>query len=130
MAGLDPPASGSSPSHRSPHRACRERARRHRHDWVLRDTDGKSHRVPIRGTLSCNNGDALVTAAVAGTGLVLQPGFLVADEIADGRLVPVLASYKTRQFFVQSLTIPTAYPRKDIAKLSEFLFETMRLVNY
>ncbi|MGY4623325.1 LysR family transcriptional regulator [Bradyrhizobium sp. USDA 4486] len=118
------------PTDLSKHNCLRYTSAEHGHDWVLRDADGKSHRVPIRGTLSCNNGDALVAAAVAGTGLVLQPSFLVADEIADGRLVPVLACYKTRQFFVQSLTIPTARPRKDIAKLSEFLFETMRLEKY
>ncbi|MBR0784764.1 LysR family transcriptional regulator [Bradyrhizobium iriomotense] len=112
------------------HNCLRYTSAEHGHDWVLRDADGKAHRVPIKGSLSCNNGDALVAAAVAGTGLVLQPYFLVADELADGRLVQLLSSYKTKQFSVQLVTIPTARPRADIAKLSDFLFEAMRPAKY
>jgi DNA-binding transcriptional LysR family regulator len=45
--------------------------------------------VPVSGTLKANNGDALVAAAVAGDGIVYQPRFLVAREIAEGLLVPL-----------------------------------------
>ena len=100
----------------------------HGHDWILRDGEGKAYRVPIRGALSCNNGDALVAAAVAGAGLVLQPYFLVADELVNGRLVRVLGSYKTKQFSVQLVTIPTACPRREVAKLSQFLYDSLRLM--
>ncbi len=45
--------------------------------------------VPVKGNLKANNGDALVAAAIAGQGIVYQPTFLVAQEIAGGLLVPV-----------------------------------------
>jgi DNA-binding transcriptional LysR family regulator len=50
--------------------------------------DGKS-KVAVKGTLKANNGDALVTAAVAGQGIVYQPTFLVSREIEAGLLVPL-----------------------------------------
>lgn len=51
-------------------------------------SDGKA-RVAVRGSLKANNGDALVTAAVAGQGIVYQPTFLVAHELRSGALVPI-----------------------------------------
>lgn len=48
--------------------------------------DGKAT-AQVQGTLKANNGDALVAAAVAGLGIIYQPSFLVAREVAAGRLV-------------------------------------------
>ncbi len=45
--------------------------------------------VAVRGTLQANNGDALVTAALGGQGIIYQPTFLVSREIAAGQLVPL-----------------------------------------
>ena len=45
--------------------------------------------APVSGRLRANNGDALVAAAVAGEGIVYQPTFLVAREIAAGLLVAI-----------------------------------------
>ena len=43
--------------------------------------------VPVSGNLRADNGGALVAAAVAGQGLIYQPTFLLADDLAAGRLV-------------------------------------------
>lgn len=51
--------------------------------------DEKKISVPVSGSLKANNGDALVAAAIAGQGIVCQPTFLVAREIAVGSLVPI-----------------------------------------
>lgn len=50
--------------------------------------DGKAS-VAVKGSLKVNNGDVLVAAAAAGQGIVYQPTFLVAREIAAGLLVPL-----------------------------------------
>lgn len=42
--------------------------------------------VPISGNFQASNGDALVTAALAGQGLIYEPTFLIGDEIRAGRL--------------------------------------------
>jgi DNA-binding transcriptional LysR family regulator len=43
--------------------------------------------VRVSGNLRANNGDALLAAALAGQGIIHQPSFIVADDLAAGRLV-------------------------------------------
>lgn len=43
--------------------------------------------VPVKGNLMANNGDALLTAAIAGQGVIYQPSFIVDEAIKQGRLV-------------------------------------------
>ncbi|MGI9411627.1 MAG: LysR family transcriptional regulator [Hyphomicrobiaceae bacterium] len=71
--------------------------------------------VPISGTLQANNGDVLVTAAVAGQGIIYQPVFLVRKEIVDGGLVQLELDQPT----VALDGIYAAYPadRKPPAKV-------------
>ncbi len=45
--------------------------------------------VQVNGNLRANNADALVAAAIGGQGIICQPVFLVAREIAAGSLVPI-----------------------------------------
>jgi DNA-binding transcriptional LysR family regulator len=54
-------------------------------EWAF-GTDGRI-KVPVKGNLRVNNGDALVAAALAGLGLIYEPTFLVGDELRAGRLV-------------------------------------------
>lgn len=51
--------------------------------------------IAVRGSLESNNGDALAIAAVGGMGIVYQPAFLVADDIAAGRLVALDLDHPT-----------------------------------
>lgn len=64
--------------------------------WILRCKDGPSPvAVPPRPTLLCDNAGALHDAALAGLGVACLPTFLIADDIASGRLsllLPDLAS--------------------------------------
>ncbi|MRJ42224.1 LysR family transcriptional regulator [Idiomarina sp. FenBw--71] len=43
--------------------------------------------VPVTGNLMCNNGDALLAAAVKGQGIIYQPNFIVSEALASGALV-------------------------------------------
>jgi DNA-binding transcriptional LysR family regulator len=47
------------------------------------------YQVRIAGSLRANNGDALRAAAIAGLGIIYEPTFIVADDIAAGLLVPL-----------------------------------------
>ncbi|EWY36351.1 LysR family transcriptional regulator [Skermanella stibiiresistens SB22] len=62
-------------------------------DWTLIDRAGVETTVRVGGTLSANNGDALVAAAVGGLGIVRQPTFIIGDALRDGRLVEILTEY-------------------------------------
>lgn len=63
------------------------------HVWRLGRGGEKAH-VAVGGPLCSNNGEVLMAAAMAGSGLILQPAFLVAGHLASGRLVPVLAQWQ------------------------------------
>lgn len=61
--------------------------------WRFRDRHGATEDVPVAGRFTMSNGVALRQCAVAGLGLSLLPRWNVAEEIAEGTLVPVLERY-------------------------------------
>lgn len=54
--------------------------------WAFEGTGGIKA-TPIKARLAANNGDVLATAAIEGAGIALLPEFIVAEALADGRLV-------------------------------------------
>lgn len=52
--------------------------------------------APVRSRISLNNGEAIRDFVVAGLGLGILPGFLVAKELATGALVRVLPDIESR----------------------------------
>jgi len=60
--------------------------------WMLA-VEGKTEMVPVRGRYLANNGDVLRDAALTGLGLVQLPTFIIADDLASGRLVPIMPAY-------------------------------------
>jgi DNA-binding transcriptional LysR family regulator len=70
-------------------------------DWVLIGPDGGEVSVRVSGTMTANNGHALMAAAVAGQGIIRQPTFIVGDALRAGELVEVLPNY--------AMHGPTAY---------------------
>ncbi|MEN7341289.1 MAG: LysR substrate-binding domain-containing protein [Pseudomonadota bacterium] len=61
---------------------------------------------PIRCAMWSNNGEALLTAAIAGCGITLLPEFIAGNAIADGRLVAILPDEPPTP-----LAISMLYPR-------------------
>ncbi|AEK63015.1 LysR family transcriptional regulator [Collimonas fungivorans] len=69
---------------------------RHHDHWHLLGPDDEFCKVTVKGRFSSNQGSALRNAALHGAGIVLQPEVLLADDIAAGRLVPVLPAWSYR----------------------------------
>jgi DNA-binding transcriptional LysR family regulator len=65
-----------------------------RDEWPFETEAGESFTVGVRGNIEIDNGEALRTAALAGAGVIYVPVDLVAEDIADGRLVEVLAGWR------------------------------------
>jgi DNA-binding transcriptional LysR family regulator len=66
--------------------------------WSFSDQkNGKAEVIRISGRLLANSGDALLAFALKDTGIVLAPDYLVADELAAGRLIRLLPEYKTQE---------------------------------
>jgi DNA-binding transcriptional LysR family regulator len=65
-----------------------------RHDrWRLVGPEGEVCAVTVRGRFTANQGNALRIAALHGVGIVLQPEVVLADDLAAGRLLPVLPAW-------------------------------------
>ncbi|WP_245767955.1 LysR family transcriptional regulator [Stigmatella erecta] len=83
-------------------------SRTRRQGWRFRADDGSWVKAPGRSRLRMDSGEALRDAAVAGLGIAFLPDFLVAEDVAAGRLrqvlptldagdVEILAIYPTRR---------------------------------
>jgi DNA-binding transcriptional LysR family regulator len=60
--------------------------------WPFR-RDGQDLVLAVRGGIEANNGETLAQLAAAGAGVARVGAFSVADDIAAGRLVPILEAY-------------------------------------
>jgi DNA-binding transcriptional LysR family regulator len=60
--------------------------------WPLID-EGVERTIPPTGNVQASDGDALRTLALSGVGLVRLVSFMVEDDIAANRLVPVLEAF-------------------------------------
>ncbi len=74
--------------------------------------------ITVKGLLESNDGQVLRTAALDGLGILIQPTYILYDDIVAGRLVPVLDDWD-----LPRLTINLAYPsRKHLsAKVRTFI---------
>lgn len=61
--------------------------------WTFIGSGGELIAVPVSGKLMVDNGEALLVAARAGMGILLQSSELVRDDIAAGRLVEILPEF-------------------------------------
>ena len=79
---------------------------------------GETVTITAKGLLESNDGQILRTAALDGLGILVQPTYIVYDDIVAGRLVPLLDAWD-----LPPLTINLAYPsRKHLsAKVRTFI---------
>lgn len=80
--------------------------------------DGEATTVHIKGVLESNDGQVLRAAALDGLGILIQPVYILYDDIVAGRLVPLLDDWD-----LPRLTVNIAYPsRKHLsAKVRTFI---------
>lgn len=89
---------------------------RERSHWRL-ERNGRTHEVPVDGSFVANNGDALRLAAVDGAGIILQPSFIVGEDVRAGRLQVVLPEYK-----VADLALYAVYAHRQYLSAKVRLF--------
>lgn len=72
-------------------------------EWRFRDAHRQPYVVPVRGNLTCSDGSTLRRAALAGVGLVVAPLFMVARDVAAGRLELVLEGTRRAEIGIYAL---------------------------
>lgn len=84
-------------------------SRTRRQSWRFRAADGTWLKSPGRSRLRLDSGEAIRDAAVAGLGIALLPDFLIADDLAAGRLQQVLPSLDAGDVEIMAI-----YPSKRL----------------
>lgn len=76
-------------------------------EWRFEGPEGKTQSVRVQGNLLTSSADALRLLAIGGHGLLMAPTFLIADDLANGRLVQPLPHLRGVE-----LTISAVYPHR------------------
>lgn len=77
--------------------------------------------VKVKPRLWTNNGDTAVATAEAAGGIQLQPDFLVASQLAAGRLVEVLAQYRAMELGIYAVYPTRKFVLPKVRALLAFL---------
>jgi DNA-binding transcriptional LysR family regulator len=86
---------------------------------------GRTVAVPVRGRLVVNNGQALLAAALAGAGIVVQADTLLDAPIARGELVELLAGWTLPSRTLHLVRLPEARPSAKLRTFVDFAVERL-----
>jgi DNA-binding transcriptional LysR family regulator len=95
-------------------------------EWALYD-GGTPFHWPENARFACNQGDGLRQAALRGIGLIMQPEVLLADAIAEGRLVPILEHCLPAPRPVHLVYAPDRRQLPKLARFTEFVVRNLGL---
>ena len=94
-------------------------------EWTFSGPRGQES-VRINSWLRTNNGDTCRAAALDHQGIVLQPDFLVGEDLRQGRLVELLPGYKASELGIYAVYPSRKYLPLKIRRLVDFLAEALR----
>jgi DNA-binding transcriptional LysR family regulator len=95
-------------------------------EWRLQGPNGI---VSVRSTgiIKADNGDLLRQAAVAGSGLIFQPWFIVEEDVRAGRLERVLEEYTSEELGIYAVYPSRRYLSAKVRTFVDFIFEELQL---
>ncbi|MEO1473606.1 MAG: LysR family transcriptional regulator [Pseudomonadota bacterium] len=91
--------------------------------WHYTGPDGTPGDIEMPVGLRSTSGDFLREAAMAGHGVIIEPGFILCDAIRDGHLVQVLEDYKWPSLSLYAVYPPTRHLPARTRALIDFLAE-------
>jgi DNA-binding transcriptional LysR family regulator len=92
----------------------------HSTSWPLA---GTAHPMKVRAALKVNHGSALRAAAACGAGIVLQPDYVLDDDLRTGALVRVLARWCPPALPVHLVFAPQRPPAPKLRTWIDFVVE-------
>lgn len=87
------------------------------------ERSGKAMKVKVSGPICANSGEFLRDAAIKGKGITQLPDFIIADALADGKLVKVLTDYKLPKLELMMIYPPHRHISLRLKKLIDFMYE-------
>ncbi len=72
-------------------------------EWHFETENGERTQVKVRGTVLSNSAETLRFLAVNGRAVWLAPSFIVAEDLAEGRLVTLMPEYRGVEFAINAI---------------------------
>ncbi|GGP18487.1 LysR family transcriptional regulator [Silvimonas iriomotensis] len=89
--------------------------------WNFEDAQQRKVPVQIKPVFRANNGDILTEAAKAGEGVIIQPTFLVGEDLRAGRLVQILPGYTLPEMSLQAIYPSRRHLSAKVRSLVDYL---------
>jgi DNA-binding transcriptional LysR family regulator len=118
-------AAHGTPSH--PHELARHQVVSYAYwtggdDWRFTGAEGEA-RVRVQPRIHTNSGDTCRVAALHGQGVILQPDFLVGDDLRRGDLVELLPGWHSIELGIHALYASRKHLPMKTRRLVDFLVE-------
>ncbi len=115
---------------RHPHELPRHRAIAYtywstRDEWEFKGPEGPVS-VTINAGIHANNGDTCRLAALDHQGIILQPSFLVGEDLKRGTLVELLPEYRSTELGIYALYPTRKFLPLKVRRLVDFLAAAFR----
>lgn len=91
--------------------------------WRFQHATAGQYSITVPGPLRVNNADILRPALLAGTGLAMQPDFMVWDDLQAGRLEAVMPDWSAPPIALHLVTPPSPIRPARVEALIAFLTE-------
>jgi DNA-binding transcriptional LysR family regulator len=98
-------------------------------EWQFTGPNGVES-VRINATIHTNNGDTCRRAALDDQGIVLQPDFIVGEDVKRGRLIELMPEYRAVELGVYAVYPSRKYLPLKIRRLVDFLVQSFRDVSW
>ncbi len=92
--------------------------------WELEGPQGKV-KVLVHPVMRTNSGDTCRAAALKHQGIILQPSFLVEEDLRSGALVELMPQYRAAEFGIYAVYPSRQYVSAKIRLLIEFLAKAL-----
>ncbi len=89
-------------------------------DWRFNGPQGEA-RVRVKPRIHTNSGDTCRIAALQDQGVILQPDFLVGDDLRRGELVELMPSYRSIELGIHAVYASRKYLPMKTRRLVDFL---------
>lgn len=86
------------------------------------DENGEPAEKILKSVFRANDGEILLLKALSGTAYVIAPVFILNNEVAEGRLVPILTNIKLLDFSA----LYAVYPHRDLPIRTRLFFDAVR----
>jgi DNA-binding transcriptional LysR family regulator len=92
--------------------------------------NGETRTIPVKGVLEANDGQVLCAAAMDGLGILVQPNYIIYDDIVAGRLVPVLNDWDLPRLTINIAYLSRKHMSAKVRTFIDFLVAHFRKMDY